>query len=179
MILLWRPVNIYVFFHEVSHALATWLCLGKVSNFTASAQGGQVTCSKSNTFIRLAPYCLPMSTILAVGCCFLWESLRLTPENWQLYFAGILGAGHAFHIGFTLWSMRRDQPDLQTDGWLFSVMVIWLANIVVLAAVLGMAFSSSYQGGWEAAKAVCLSGWEETLSRYETLGKATRALWIR
>ena len=30
VILLWRPVVVYVFAHEATHALATWLCLGRV-----------------------------------------------------------------------------------------------------------------------------------------------------
>ena len=46
-----RPLTSYVFGHELCHALAAWLCLGSVSNLRASASGGQVTTSKSNTFI--------------------------------------------------------------------------------------------------------------------------------
>ncbi|HYF50905.1 MAG TPA: hypothetical protein VEJ63_15935, partial [Planctomycetota bacterium] len=66
-VLLWRPVVVYVFAHELVHALATWMCLGKVSNLTASASGGQVTTSKTNTFIRLAPYCVPLYALIAIG----------------------------------------------------------------------------------------------------------------
>lgn len=179
LILLWRPVTIHVFLHEVTHALATWLCLGSVTGLAASAKGGKVTTNKTNFFIRLAPYCLPLPTILLAATCFLLESLHLPPYGHPLLFAGVIGAGHAFFVGFTLWSMRRDQPDLLADGWFFSITVIWLCNVIVLAAVLGLAFYGSYAEAWAAVRNVCISGWEETVGRYQTLGKAARSLWIR
>src|SRR5436190_17613151 len=98
-ILLWRPVVVYVFGHELMHAIATWVCLGKVSNLKASANGGQVTSSKSNTLIRLAPYCVPLYAIV-VAAIYLALNRWWRPMgghlNWIIF---ALGFFYAFHIG--------------------------------------------------------------------------------
>jgi hypothetical protein len=172
--LLWRPVTVYVFAHELGHALATWLCLGRVSNLSASASGGQVSTSKSNTLIRLAPYCIPLYAIVAAlvfaGLDAWWRPL--SAYRWVL--AAALGFTLAFHLGYTLWSLHRGQPDLKPDGWCFSLVVIFLANVLVVAAVLGLAFAGRAAGAWEAARAVCLAGWEQSLGLYRELLAALR-----
>ena len=53
-LLLIKPAFLYVLGHETVHVLATWLCLGKVTSFNVSPQGGSVTTSKSNFFISLS-----------------------------------------------------------------------------------------------------------------------------
>jgi hypothetical protein len=175
-ILLWRPVVVYVFAHEAVHALATWLCLGKVSNLTASAKGGQVTSSKSNTFIRLAPYCVPLYALLAAG---VYAALNawwrpMTPyANWLCF---VLGIFYSFHIGFTLWSLRRDQPDFKPDGWLFSLALIFLANALVFALLMGFVLEGSMAGGVSALKMSAMQGWQQTLKIYGSLGANINAL---
>ncbi|MCZ7648675.1 MAG: hypothetical protein M5U26_26030 [Planctomycetota bacterium] len=144
----WRPVVVYLFGHELVHALATWICLGKVSNLRVSASGGQVTTSKSNTFIRLAPYFLPLYVLLAAGVYLgldrFWRPLA--EYRWCLCVA--LGFGMAFHLAFTVWCLRLDQPDLKPDGWFFSLVLIYLANLLVLALVLGLVLSGTAGGAW-------------------------------
>jgi hypothetical protein len=168
-ILLWRPVVLYVFGHELVHALAAWMCLGKVTNLSASAKGGQVTTSKSNTFIRLAPYCVPLYALLAVGV-FLALNAWWQPLTPYLHFlASALGFLYAFHVGFTLWSLRRDQPDLRPDGWLFSLVMIYIANVAVFVVLIGFLCNGSPRGSWDALRDASVLGWQKSLHIYQNL----------
>lgn len=175
VILLWRPVVVYVFGHELIHALATWMCLGRVTNLTASTYGGQVTTSKSNTFIRLAPYCVPLYALLAwgvyLGLDHWWQPLGARIH----WLACGLGFFYAFHIGFTLWSLRRDQPDLKPDGWLFSLVVIYFANILIFASLLGFLCGGQAHDAWSALKDSCVMGWQNTTHIYQKLGQIIKA----
>jgi hypothetical protein len=175
-ILLWRPVVVYVFAHEVVHAIATWLCLGKVSNLRASASGGQVTTSKSNTFIRLAPYCVPLYALIAVaiyGALHTWWRPMNPHAQWLCF---VLGIFYAFHIGFTLWSLRRDQPDLKPDGWLFSLVLIYLGNAMVFTMLLGFVLEGSFANSISALKDSAVHGWQENCRIYSNLGRAISSL---
>ncbi|HYG76243.1 MAG TPA: hypothetical protein VEK08_14660 [Planctomycetota bacterium] len=178
-ILLWRPVVVYVFGHELIHALATWMCLGKVSNLSASARGGQVTTSKSNTFIRLAPYCVPLYAILAAALYFAlnawWRPLGAHIQ----WLAFALGFFYAFHIGFTLWSLRRDQPDLRPDGWLFSLVVIYLANLAVFVLLMGFIMSGQPSAAWDSVKDSSQLGVKHSRQIYRNLGNFAQNLVSR
>src|SRR5690349_12025318 len=51
-----KPMLVYVFGHELTHAVWAWLFGGKVRKFKASADGGHVVVTKHNFLIGLAPY---------------------------------------------------------------------------------------------------------------------------
>ena len=51
--LLPKPMWVYVFGHELTHALWTWLFGGKVKKFKVSALGGHVVITKSNFLIAI------------------------------------------------------------------------------------------------------------------------------
>src|ERR1700681_420898 len=55
-----RPIRTYVFGHELTHALAAWMTGGKVKHFHVSKKGGSVTVTKTNFFVALAPYIIPL-----------------------------------------------------------------------------------------------------------------------
>src|SRR3977135_2329591 len=65
-----RPIRTYVFGHELTHAIATWMSGGKVKHFHVSKKGGHVKVSKSNAFIALAPYIIPLYSLLALALIF-------------------------------------------------------------------------------------------------------------
>src|SRR5262245_15425951 len=50
-----KPMLIYVFGHELTHALWAWLFGGRVKKFKVTSKGGHVVISKSNFLIVLAP----------------------------------------------------------------------------------------------------------------------------
>jgi hypothetical protein len=64
----------------------------------------------------------------------------------QVLFA-LTGASWTFHMLWTLWMIPRDQPDLRDNDTFFSLVVIYLANIILLSAMLCMSTKSlNWQG---------------------------------
>jgi len=59
--------KLYVFGHELTHALAAWSVGAKVLGFKSARTGATSTCRTSNAFIALAPYCVPIYTLVVVG----------------------------------------------------------------------------------------------------------------
>lgn len=120
---------VYVFGHEFTHVLAAWAVGGKVHAMEVRSDGGHVDLSHSNAFISLAPYCVPIYTILVVlgyrAAQWLWPG-RLGLGAF-LALMGITLAGHLLMTGECLW--QRRQPDLAAaGGLLFSLSVIALCN---------------------------------------------------
>lgn len=175
-ILLWRPVTLYVFSHELVHALATWLCLGKVSNLAASTTGGQVTTSKSNTFIRLTPYCVPLYALLIAGAYMALDTWWRPLSPYIQWLACALGFFYAFHVGFTLWSLRRNQPDLKPDGWLFSLVAIYVGNVIVFILLAGFLADGHIRGAWDALRECALLSWQHCAGIYRNLAVMVQQL---
>ncbi len=133
-----RPVLVYVFGHELTHALWVLLMGGKVSRFKVGRDGGHIVASRSNFFIALAPYFFPIYSILAIA---IWGGLGLfynvQPYGKVLY--AVIGITWAFHFTFTLWMIPKNQTDLRDNGTFFSLVVIYLMNLLLLVVMLVMA----------------------------------------
>jgi len=130
-----RPVRIYVFGHELTHAVWVWMMGGRVSKFKVGAEGGHIITDTHNFWIALAPYFYPIYSMLLLavyGALSLWTNLA--PYN-QWFFA-LLGVTWCFHITFTLWMIPKGQTDLTYHGTFFSLVIIYLMNLVVLALML-------------------------------------------
>ena len=130
-----RPVWVYVLGHELTHALAVYLHGGEVYRFHVSKRGGHIISDKNNWFISLAPYFLPLYSLLWIA---LWWSVNfywpLAPYAWLLY-AGI-GLTWGFHLTFTFSMIRDGQSDLTSQGVFFSLVLILLLNMLGIAAGL-------------------------------------------
>jgi hypothetical protein len=133
-----RPIVIYVFGHELTHALWVWLMGGRISRFSVGRDGGHVVTNKTNFWIALAPYFFPIYSILAIavygGCSLL---LNMQPYGRVLY--AVIGASWAFHLTFTGWMILKNQSDLRSHGTIFSLVVIYLMNLVLLSVMLILA----------------------------------------
>jgi hypothetical protein len=130
-LLLPKPMLLYVFGHELTHALWTWLFGGKVKKFKASARGGHVIVTKNNFLIALAPYFFPLYVVLVVLVFVIGHLIW----NWRPYVAWfhlLLGAAYAFHLTLTWHVLKTEQSDITQHGYLFSIVVIFLGNIGVL-----------------------------------------------
>ena len=130
-LLLPKPMLVYVFGHELTHALWTWIFGGRVKQFKATANGGHVVVSKSNFLIVLAPYFFPLYAALLV-LVFALGHLVFGWTQHIVWFHLLLGAAYAFHVTLTVHVLKTRQSDLSSQGWLFSGVVILLGNLGVL-----------------------------------------------
>ena len=129
--LLPKPMWVYVFGHELTHVLWTWLFGGRVKKFKATPKGGHVVVTKNNFLISLAPYFFPVYAALVVAGFVIGHLIW----NWSAYlvwFHLLLGAAYAFHVTLTWHILRTEQSDITQHGYLFSAVIIFLGNIGVL-----------------------------------------------
>lgn len=130
-LLLPKPMLVYVFGHELTHALWVWLFGGRVKKFKATAKGGHVIITKSNFLIVLAPYFFPLYVVMVV----LIFALGHLVFGWQrhvVWFHLLVGAAYAFHVTLTWHILKTRQTDITSEGYLFSTVVIFLGNISVI-----------------------------------------------
>ncbi len=153
----YQPTTIYVFGHELTHAFCTWIFGGRVKSFHATFRGGRITTTKSNLFINLAPYFFPIYTVF-LSCGYFAVSLFFDLSKYLHHFIFLIGLSWSFHIVLTIHFMRMGQPDVLKAGTLFSISLIYILNITILALILSFLFpevafrdffSSSY---WQTVK---------------------------
>lgn len=130
-LLLPKPMRVYVFGHELTHALWTWLFGGRVKRFKATSRGGHVVITKSNFVIALAPYFFPLYVALVV-LCFVVGHLLWSWTHYVVWFHLLVGAAYAFHVTLTWHILKTRQSDITSQGYLFSAVIIFLGNISVL-----------------------------------------------
>ena len=133
-----RPLLLYVFGHELTHAVWVLLMGGRVSKFRVGRDGGHIITDRNNFWIALAPYFFPLYSIAAIllyGLLSLF--LDVQPYGRLLY--GVIGATWAFHFTFTCWMIPKNQSDLTAHGTFFSLVVIFLMNLLLLSIMLTLA----------------------------------------
>jgi hypothetical protein len=126
-----KPMWIYVFGHELTHALWAWAFGGRVKRFKVTSTGGHVILNKSNFIITLAPYFFP---VYAAGVTLVFVAGHLI-WDWHRYlicFHLLLGAAYSFHLTLTWHILKTSQSDITSQGYLFSTVVIFLGNSLVL-----------------------------------------------
>lgn len=138
-------LRVYVLVHELSHLVWTFLFGGAGRLERVGREGGAVVTDRTNLIIVLAPYFYPLLTVVVVAVAPLlgWVcDYYKVGLVWQgrldglLY--GLVGFTLAHHYTFTLYVLPRGQSDLIYYGRVFSLMVIWVMNVVVLTVVLLM-----------------------------------------
>lgn len=121
----------YVFAHEMTHVLVGLLFFAWPTRFEIHQNEGAVELTKTNCVIVLAPYCIPLYFLLAVGlhCLIQWQWPGLmTTSTWII----IYGASLGYHFFYTFESIVTvGQPDLSRYGRLFSYWLILMVNILL------------------------------------------------
>lgn len=160
--LLPKPMWVYVVGHELTHVIWTWLFGGRVRKFRASAKGGHVIVTKSNFLIALAPYFFPLyALVIALG-------FLVTRQIWgarllAVWFHLLLGAAYAFHLTLTWHVLKSSQSDIAGQGYLFSAVVVFLGNLLVLLIGIpllaeGASVSTAFVWWWQCTQALILRG---------------------
>ncbi|MGA0850112.1 MAG: hypothetical protein ACO3RX_09180 [Chthoniobacterales bacterium] len=135
-------LTIYVFGHELTHALMVKIMGGRVSEFNVTRDGGYIVSSKINTWIALAPYFIPIYSVFVIivyGIVSAFYDLQPHAELATGILYGLLGFTWGFHASFTLSMIPRGQTDLAYGGTFFSLTVIYLMNLLVLSLLLILA----------------------------------------
>lgn len=130
-LLLPRPSRTYVLGHELTHALWAILMGGRVKAMKIGKDGGHVELTRTNFIITLAPYFFPFYTFIILTTYYvigLW--IDLTPfRAWGL---AAVGLTWSFHLTFTIHMLTQQQPDVQEHGRIFSYLVIYTMNILLI-----------------------------------------------
>ena len=130
-----RPMLVYVFGHELTHALWVWLMGGRVMRFRVGREGGHIVTDRNNFWIALAPYFFPLYSLIVIGIYgALGLFLDVQPYGRLLY--ALIGVTWAFHFTFTCWMIPKKQTDLTDHGTFFSLVVIYLMNLALLSVML-------------------------------------------
>ena len=133
---------LYVLGHELTHAIFVLLFRGRVSDIHVSSSGGYITTNKTNLVIALSPYFVPFWS-LVVGVIFVIGRLSWQlDDTWNFAFYALIGSTWSFHMLWTLWMIPRDQPDLRENGTFLSLVIIYLANLLLLVLLLCAAHNS-------------------------------------
>ena len=141
-LILIKPVYLYVLGHETVHVLATWLCLGKVTRFDVSSRGGSVSTTKTNLFIKLSPYFIPIYAILMTIIYYVIIRMSIWGFLVRPYYMFLFGATLAFHIVMTIDTIKVKQPDFAKAGHITSLALICIINVIIIAGVLGLFLNS-------------------------------------
>ena len=130
-----RPLRVYVFGHELTHAIWVWAMGGRVMRFKVRRDSGHIITDTNNFLVALAPYFYPLYSLLVIvlyGFASIFYNLEA--YTWGLF--ALLGFTWSFHMSFTLWMIPKGQSDLTYHGTFFSLVVIYLMNLLLLLALL-------------------------------------------
>jgi hypothetical protein len=126
----------YVLGHETTHAFAVLLSGGRVSGFKVSSHGGHVISDRNSVWIALSPYFIPFYPIVIslVWALVLFIRTDLTAFTWA--FLLLWGFSWGFHLCHTLSLLKTEQPDFESQGYFFSLVLIALMNLLIAEILL-------------------------------------------
>lgn len=130
-----RPVRSYILAHELSHLLAAWICGIPAGRLRVGASGGSVEVARSSMWIALAPYLIPLYSLLLILAHYLLQ-LWWDPALWRDWLPLALGLSWAFHFSFTLHALTLDQSDFGPYGKPGSYSIILSVNLFWLCLAL-------------------------------------------
>jgi hypothetical protein len=139
-IVFFKPNYLYVLGHESLHAIATWICGGKVTSFKVSSSGGSIETTRSNFFVALAPYLFPFYTIF-FSALFSISTIFFSAGEFLSIFLFLTGLSLCFHIIMTIEMIKKRQQDIAETGYLFSINLIFICNVIVVGLIFSLLFS--------------------------------------
>ena len=122
---------------------------GQVKRMKVTSKGGHVIVTKTNFLIALAPYFFPIYSLLAIAV-YGGLSLCFDVQPYGRWLYTVLGVTWAFHLTFTCWMVPKNQTDLRSHGTFFSLVVIYLMNLLLLCAMLILASPQTSFAGFGA-----------------------------
>ena len=138
-LIFYKPTYLYVLGHEAIHAGVAWVIGGKIKSFKASKEGGAVATDKSNIVIELSPYFVPIYAIVIAVVYFLVASSYAINGS---FFIFLIGFALAFHMISTIEVMKIRQPDIVKSGYFFSIIFVYILNVIVISLIFALLFPS-------------------------------------
>jgi hypothetical protein len=152
-LLLWKLKLLYVFGHELTHWLLAKLFRRRTGKFRIGLNSGAVEIENPNLWITLGPYIIPIFTLLWCLAAWLTKLFLKDPEiPYDLIIPAGVGVTFAYHVRLTAFAVtRREQPDLQVHGTLFSLAFILCCNVLLVFSALALvspSTSTAFQRLW-------------------------------
>ena len=170
-LIFFRPVRTYVIGHELTHAMAGILSGARLKKFKVASSGGSVVLTKTNIFITLAPYFIPIYTVLLI--IVYWAGGKFWAfDNYHSLFLFLAGFSLSFHFGLTYFALAQGQSDLKQFGVFFSGVIIVLVNCFVIVLLFKALFPNEV-----GLKSYFIASWERTVIIVNYSGKAVNKLW--
>lgn len=136
------PVRSYLLEHELSHVLFALLSGIRVKAFSLNRNSGYVKTERVNILIALAPYALPLYTLLLIGIYKIMS--RYFPHLFLKYlFYSLFGLTLGFHILATMHYLQIYQPDLARYGSFSSLIFISICSLLILVVILSLMFEQT------------------------------------
>jgi hypothetical protein len=134
------PVKSYILEHELSHVLFALLSGIRVRRVSIKSSNAYVKTDRINMLIALAPYALPLYTVILVA---LHRLLRYVAESAVLesLFYFLYGTTLSFHFIATIHYIQLEQPDLRRYGYFTSLVFIATWSLLILTVILRLMFS--------------------------------------
>lgn len=138
-LLLFRLDFLYIFGHESTHAVATFLSGGKAKDMKVSSKEGSVKTTTPNFFVMLAPYFIPIYTVI-VALLYFISSFYIDIAKYSGLFIFLIGFTLMFHLTYTAESMRQKQSDFIKPGYLSSISFIYIINLIIVFVIISLLF---------------------------------------
>lgn len=153
--------RLYVVAHEFSHAFAALLCGYKVSGFKLGSDSGSVRVSNINTFVLLAPYFIPLYSIILTAVYIILKFFWPQTQNYAVWFLTLLGFFTAMHFMHTFKTLTEtEQIDIdKAGGGIFSFPLIILAN-TALALLLAEFYFPGVLPVWDICGGILSRTWQ-------------------
>ena len=156
---------LYVLGHELLHGLTTTFFGGKVKDLKVSSEQGSIKTTTPNFIVALAPYLIPGYTIFITLVYFI-ASFFIDVTRYYGVFMFLLGFTLMMHITYTAQSVRERQPDLFISGYLFSISLLYIVNIIVVFLIISFAFKDAsffdfLSRGYETSKKFYYLFWKQ------------------
>ena len=123
-------IKMYVWGHELTHALWGLMTGSKVGKIKVGDKGGYVNLTNPGIFTTLAPYFVPfylvIIVILRLTIGLIWDM-----EPYAIWWLGLFGMAYGFHVTYTIRSLMERQPDISEFGHVISYVLILLINVIV------------------------------------------------
>ena len=141
--LLRKPERMYLWAHEFTHLFVAKLFLRQVRGFhITSRSGGKVVIDRTNVAIDLAPYAVPLYSVMAL----LPVMLVGGGDPARKIYLGAAGVLFSMHLCFSVEGFIDGQPDVRRSGRIFSFALVLLLLMLWAPILAGPGTRAGFSG---------------------------------